>query len=178
MKFLFDLFPVILFFAAFKIKGIFVATAVAIIASLLQICWMLLRRKKVQPMMWASLVIILVFGGATLILHNETFIKWKPSILYWLIGSLMVAGQLFYGKTALKGVLSPQLQLPDRTWKTMNLCWGIFFLALGFINIFVAYTFSTSAWVNFKLFGIMGLILLFTVVQGLVFGSKLQSPGE
>jgi len=181
MKFLFDLFPVILFFVAFKIKGIFVATAVAIIASVLQISWMLVRRKKVEPMMWAGLVIISVFGGATLILHNETFIKWKPSILYWLLGSLMLAGQLFYGKIAIKGVLAKQLQLPDKTWKTMNIYWGIFFVVLGFVNIFIAFSFSTEVWVNFKLFGIMGLILVFTIVQGLILGPKMQNaqtPGN
>jgi intracellular septation protein len=175
MKFLFDFFPVILFFAAFKIKGIFVATIIAIIASVLQIGWMLLRHKKVEPMMWAGLAIITVFGGATILLHNEMFIKWKPTVLYWLLGTLMICGQLFFNKNAMKGILSKQLVVPDAIWKTMNICWGIFFVVLGCVNIFVAYNFSTDTWVNFKLFGIMGLILVFTIAQGLILGNKIQA---
>src|SRR5665647_1225051 len=105
MKLLIDLFPVILFFAAFKLKGIFVATTVAIIASTIQIGWMFYKRKKVEPMMWLSFVIILVFGGATLLLHNESFIKWKPTILYWLFSIAITGGQLFFGKNAIKGIM-------------------------------------------------------------------------
>jgi intracellular septation protein len=175
MKFLFDLFPVILFFAVFKIKGIFVATIAAIIASVLQIGWMLLRRKKVEPMMWAGLAIIVVFGGATVLLHDETFIKWKPTVLYWLLGTIMLSGQLFFGKNAIRAMLGKQVSLPDATWKVMNFSWGFFFVALGCVNIFVAYHFSTDTWVNFKLFGIMGLIFLFAIAQGLFIEKKMKA---
>jgi intracellular septation protein len=173
MKLLFDLLPVILFFAAFKLKGIFIATAVAIAASFLQIGWMLARHKKVEPMMWASLGIIAVFGGATLILHNETYIKWKPTILYWLMAAVLVGGQLFFKKNGMKGLLGGQMSLPDRSWNIMNLSWGIFFAVIGCVNLAVAYMFSTDVWVNFKLFGIMGCIFVFAIAQSMILGSKM-----
>jgi intracellular septation protein len=172
MKLLFDLLPVILFFAAFKLKGIFVATGVAIAASVLQIGWMLVRRKKVEPMMWASLGIIAVFGGATILLHNETYIKWKPTILYWLMSIVLIGGQVFFGKNGMKGLLGKQMVLSDKAWNAMNLSWGIFFAVIGCVNLIVAYSFSTDTWVNFKLFGIMGCIFVFAIVQSLILGSK------
>ncbi len=172
MKLLFDLLPVILFFAAFKLKGIFVATGVAIAASVLQIGWMFVRRKKVDPMMWASLGIIAVFGGATIILHNETYIKWKPTILYWLMGAVLVGGQVFFKKNGMKGLLGKQMVLSDKAWNAMNLSWGIFFAVIGCVNLIVAYSFSTDTWVNFKLFGIMGCIFVFAIVQSMILGSK------
>jgi intracellular septation protein len=178
MKLLFDLFPVILFFAAFKIKGIFVATAVAIVASVLQIGWMLIRRKKVEPMMWASLGIITVFGGATLLLHNETFIKWKPSILYWLMGTGLLAGQLFFKKNAMKAILSKQMTLPENSWSIVNLSWGGFFVVLGCVNLWVAYSFSTDTWVNFKLFGIMGCIFIFAIAQSMIIGAREKKANK
>src|SRR4249920_1525933 len=115
MKFLFDLFPVILFFVAYKFAGIYVATSVAIAASVVQVAWLKLRRKKVDPMLWASLAIIVVFGGATLALQYEMFIKWKPTILYWLL-SATLAGSLLFRKNLTRTVLSKELQLPDVIW--------------------------------------------------------------
>jgi intracellular septation protein len=171
MKLFIDLFPVILFFAAFKLKGIFVATTVAIIASIIQISWMYYKHRKVEPMMWLSFAVILVFGGATLLFHNETFIKWKPTILYWLLSLAITGGQLFFGKNGMKAVMGNQLTLPEKTWTQLNLSWGGFFLVLGCVNLYVAYNFSTDTWVNFKLFGIMGLILLFSMAQGVVLNS-------
>lgn len=168
MKLFIDFFPVILFFAAFKLKGIFVATLVAMAASVAQIGWMYFKHRKVEPLMWLSLAIITVFGGATLLLHDETFIKWKPTVLYWLFGLALTAGQLFFGKNAMKGVMGKQITLPENTWKKLNLSWGGFFIVLGGVNLYVAYSFSTDTWVNFKLFGIMGLILLFSIAQGVM----------
>ncbi|HUI93659.1 MAG TPA: septation protein A [Chitinivibrionales bacterium] len=178
MKLLFDLLPVILFFAAFKLKGIFVATGVAIAASALQIGWMLVRRKKVEPMMWASLAIIAVFGGATILLHNETYIKWKPTILYWLMGAVLLGGQMFFRKNAMKGLLGKQMSLPDKSWAALNMSWGVFFALIGCVNLFVAYNFSTDTWVNFKLFGIMGCIAVFAVAQGLVIEMKEKGKAK
>jgi intracellular septation protein len=174
MKLLVDFFPVALFFVAFKVKGIFIATMVAIIASVLQIGYMLFTKKKVEPMMWLSLGIISVFGGATLLLHNELFIKWKPSILYWTIGLAMLTGQMIFKKLAIQGLLGKQMALPQQTWKVLNISWSLFFLALGGINIFVALSFSTDTWVNFKLFGIMGFIVVFALIQGLLIGPKVK----
>jgi intracellular septation protein len=168
MKFLFDLFPVILFFIAFKLADIYVATAVAIGATCLQIGWLKLRRKRVEPMLWASLAIIGVFGGATLALQDETFIKWKPTVLYWLFGAVLAASALVFRRNLLRAMLSGQVQLPDPVWSRLNLSWVGFFVFMGALNLYVAYNYSTDLWVNFKLFGGMGLMLLFVVAQALV----------
>ena len=168
MKFLFDLFPVILFFIAFKLADIYVATAVAIGATCLQIGWLKLRRRRVEPMLWASLAIIGVFGGATLALQDETFIKWKPTVLYWLFGAVLAASALVFRRNLLRAMLSGQVQLPDPVWSRLNLSWVGFFAFMGALNLYVAYNYSTDLWVNFKLFGGMGLMLLFVVAQALV----------
>jgi len=168
MKFLFDLFPVVLFFIAFKLADIYVATAVAIGATCLQIGWLKLRRKRVEPMLWASLAIIGVFGGATLALQDETFIKWKPTVLYWLFGAVLAASALVFRRNLLRAMLSGQVQLPDPVWSRLNLSWVGFFAFMGALNLYVAYSYPTDLWVNFKLFGGMGLMLLFVVAQALV----------
>jgi intracellular septation protein len=167
VKFLFDLFPVILFFVAFKLSDIFVATAVAIGATALQIGWSLWRRHKVSKMQWASLVIIGVFGGATLLLHDETFIKWKPTVLYWVAGAVFLGG-LAFGKNLVRGVMAEGgLELPEHVWFKLCVAWGLFFIFKGALNLWVAYTFATDTWVNFKLFGGMGLMLAFVLAQAL-----------
>jgi len=178
MKLLIDLFPVILFFVAFKLKGIFVATVVAMAACVVQIGWMYFKYRKVEPLMWLSLGIITVFGGATLLLHDETFIKWKPTVLYGLFGLGLTVGQIFFGKNAMKGVLGKQMKLEEKAWKKLNLSWGGFFIILAGINLYVAYSFSTDTWVNFKLFGIMGLILLFSIAQGLMITAWQKKGGQ
>jgi intracellular septation protein len=166
MKLLVDFFPVVLFFIAFKVKGIFVATMVAMAASVIQIGYMYFKHRKVEPMMWLSLTIILVFGGATLILHDETFIKWKPTVLYWLFFLGLAGGQFIFRKNAIKAMLEKQIVLSEPVWLKLNLSWMLFFLILGCVNLYVAYSFSTEIWVNFKMFGILGLILLFSLLQG------------
>jgi intracellular septation protein len=174
MKFLFDLFPVILFFAAFKFYGIFVATGVAIAATFGQIGWVWYRHRKVEPMLWISLAIIVVFGGATLLLHDETFIKWKPTVLYWLFGAVLVAADRFFDKNLIQLLMGKQLTLPPLVWARLNLSWAAFFVALGGVNLFVAFNYSTDAWVNFKLFGVMGLMLVFVVLQGLFLAKYMK----
>lgn len=168
MKFLFDLFPVLLFFIAFKLADIYVATAVAIGATCLQIGWLKLRGRRVEPMLWASLAIIGVFGGATLALQDETFIKWKPTVLYWLFGAVLAASALVFRRNLVRAMLSGQLQLPDAVWSRLNFSWVGFFAFMGALNLYVAYNYSTDLWVNFKLFGGMGLMLVFVVAQALV----------
>ncbi len=174
MKFLFDLFPVILFFIAFKIYGIFVATAVAIAGTFLQIGWAWFRHRKVDTMLWVSLVIVTFFGGATLLLQDETFIKWKPTVLYWLFACILAGGALFMKKNLMKSLLSEQMQLPDVAWTRMNWSWVGFFTFMGFANLAVAYSFSTDAWVNFKLFGGIGLMLAFVLVQGMLLSKYIE----
>ena len=167
MKFLFDLFPVVLFFVAFKLADIYVATATAIAVTVLQVAWLKLSGKRVPGMLWASLAIIGVFGGATLLLQDETFIKWKPTVLYWLFGAVLAVAALI-GRNLVRVMLSEQVQLPDPVWARLNWSWVVFFAFMGALNLYVAYNYSTDLWVNFKLFGGMGLMLLFVVAQALV----------
>ena len=174
MKFLFDLFPVILFFVAFKLADIYVATGVAIAATFAQVGWLKLRGRRVDPMLWASLAIIVVFGGATLALHDETFIKWKPTILYWLFALVLTASEVGFGRNLIRTLLGEQMQLPDPVWRRLNWLWVGFFAFMGAANLFVAYSFSTDAWVNFKLFGGMGLMFVFVLAQGLFLAQHVQ----
>lgn len=176
MKFLFDLFPVILFFVVFKILGIYAATATAIIATLLQIAWVKYRHGKVDGMLIASGVIIVVFGGATLLLHNELFIKWKPTVLYWLFAIVLFASEMFWNKNLIRAVMDKQLALPDPVWRKLNHAWAGFFAVLGLLNLYVAFNFATETWVNFKLFGTMGLMLVFVVLQSLFLGKYMKEP--
>jgi intracellular septation protein len=173
VKLLFDFFPVILFFIAFKLSDIFVATGVAIAATVLQIGWVLVRRKKVSNMQWMSLVIIVLFGGATLVLHDETFIKWKPTVLYWLAATAFLVG-LAFRTNLIKALMAEGLTLPEPIWTRLCVAWGVFFLFTGALNLWVAYNFSTAAWVNFKLFGGFGLIFAFVIAQALWLSKYVQ----
>ncbi|MCR4304927.1 MAG: septation protein A [Gallionella sp.] len=166
MKLLFDLFPVILFFAAFKFQGIYVATAAAIAATIAQIVWTKFRHGKVDTMLWVSFAIIAVFGGATLLLRDETFIKWKPSVLYWMFSAILLVSNIWFNKNLMKTLLQEKIALPLHAWHRLNLSWSLFFAVLGFINLYVAFNYSTDAWVNFKLFGFTGLMLVFILAQG------------
>jgi intracellular septation protein len=164
MKFLFDLFPVALFFVAIQIWDIYVATAVAIAGTFVQVGSLMLRKKKVDPMLWASFAIIVVFGGLTLYLHDRNFILWKPTVLYWLFG-LVLAGGAAFGRNLIRALLSEQMRLPDRVWARLNWSWVGFFALMGVVNLYVAYNYSEKIWATFKLFGGMGLMLLFVVIQ-------------
>jgi intracellular septation protein len=164
VKFLFDFFPVILFFIAFKFAGIYVATASAIAATVAQIGWVLVRRRKVANMQWASLAIIVIFGGATLILRDDTFIKWKPTVLYWVAGASFL-GALAFKSNLVKAVMGEGIELPEPVWTRLAVAWGLFFIFQGALNLWVAFNYPTDMWVNFKLFGGMGLMLAFVVAQ-------------
>ena len=177
MKFLFDLFPVILFFAAYKLSDIFVATGVAIAATVLQIAWVWLRHRKVDTMLWVSLAVIVVFGGATLILHDKTFIQWKPTVLYWLFGGILAAAQIGFRRNLIRSLMEQQVSLPDAVWGRLLASWIGFFAFMGALNIYVARNFSESAWVNFKLFGGMGLMLVFVVLQALMLARHVEDKG-
>ena len=168
MKFLFDIFPVILFFVAFKLYDIYVATAVAIAATVVQIAWVWLRHRKVEKMLWVSFGVIAVFGGATLVLQDETFIKWKPTVLYWLFAGALAIAELGFRKNLIRAMMESQIALPDPVWRRLLASWIGFFAVMGAINLAVAFNFSTETWVNFKLFGGIGLMLLFIVLQALM----------
>jgi intracellular septation protein len=174
MKFLFDIFPVVLFFVAFKLYDIYVATAVAIAATFVQISWVWLRHRKVENMLWVSLAVIVVFGGATLALQDETFIKWKPTVLYWLFGAALAVAAAAFKKNLIRSMMGRQVALPDGVWDKLQVSWIAFFVVMGALNLFVAYNFSTDAWVNFKLFGGIGLMLVFVVLQALMLSRYIE----
>jgi intracellular septation protein len=143
-----------------------VATGVAIVATFMQIGWVWFRHRKVDTMLWVSLAVVTVFGGATLWLHDETFIKWKPTVLYWLFGAALLVSSLL-GKNLIRALMEEQLKLPDAVWRQLNAAWVSFFTLMGCANLFVAYRFPTDTWVSFKLFGGMGAMLVFVLLQGL-----------
>jgi len=205
MKFLFDLFPVILFFVMFKwgennpdaalalsdryLSGliadgtstltqapILLATAIAIIATALQILYLLARRKKVEPMLWVSAGIIALFGGATIYFHNETFIMWKPTVLYRLFAAVLLGAQILFRKNLIRQMMEKQIELPANVWHRLNLSWAAFFTAMGLVNLYVAYSFSQSTWVNFKLFGFTGLMVAFIIGQSLLLSKYIKDP--
>lgn len=176
MKLLFDLFPLLLFFGAYKFADLYIATAVAMAASVLQIVWLVARRKKIEPMHWINLTIIVVFGGATLFLHNELFIKWKPTVLYWLFAAVLLAGQWIFKKNVMRAMLGSQIQMPDPIWARLNTAWAAFFAVVGALNLYVAYNWPTESWVTFKVFGIFGLLIAFVILQSLYLGRHMQTP--
>lgn len=207
MKFLFDLFPVILFFVVFKwgqnnpadaqsaigqylsafVNGgqvleaqapILLATAVAILATFAQIGYLFIRRKKIDKMLWVSLVIITVFGGATIYFHNETFIKWKPTVLYWVFAAGLVVAQLGFRRNLIRAMMEKQVSLPEPVWNKLYLAWTAFFAAMGLVNLFVAYNFDTDVWVNFKLFGFTGLMFAFIIAQSLFLSKYIKEGTE
>ena len=176
-KLLFDLFPIILFFVAYKLADIYVATGVAIIASIAQIGWLKLRGLRVEVMQWISLAIIVIFGGLTLVLHDEAFIKWKPTILYWAFALILVGGRLG-GRNFVRSVMGAQLKLPVPVWDRLSWIWTGFFAVMGALNLAVAYGFDTGTWVNFKLFGTLILTLLFVIGQGIYLSRHMKEETD
>ncbi len=174
MKFLFDIFPVILFFAAFKLFDIYVATGVAIAATGLQIGWVLIKHRKVDNMQWISLALIVVFGGATLLLRDETFIKWKPTVLYWLFGVVLTVSALTFKKNLIRAMMEKQVLAPDPVWAKLLTGWIVFFTLMGILNLYVAYSYDTDIWVNFKLFGGIGLMILFVIGQAVLLAPHMK----
>ena len=196
MKLLFDFLPIILFFVAFKfadankaaaaafatshfgfmVSGgivgpeeapVLMATVVVVIATLAQVAWLLARGKKIDMILWVSLALVVIMGGLTIWLHSETFIKWKPTLLYWVMASALLIAWLGWRKNLIRTLLGEQLTLPDPIWQRLNWAWTGFFALMGALNLWVAYHFATPTWVNFKLFGIMGMLLVFALGQGL-----------
>jgi intracellular septation protein len=178
MKFLFDIFPIILFFAAYKWQGIYAATGVAIGATVVQIGWSWFRHRKVDTMLWVSLAVIGIFGGATLIWRDPTFIKWKPTVLYWLFAATLFISNMLFKKNIIKEMLKQQINMPETVWNKLNLYWAGFFTFMGAMNIYVAYNFSENSWVNFKLFGSIGLMLIFVLLQGMVLSKYIEEDKE
>ena len=173
MQLLFDFFPLILFFVAYKWYGIFVATGVAIAGSIIQVSVHWLRNRRFETAHLTTLGVIAVFGGLTLIFRDDTFIKWKPTIVNWIFAAIVLASLIGQRRTVLEFLLGKKIHLPVTIWRKVNLAWGLFFLVAGALNYYVAFVFRseldpqlrTDLWVNFKVFGLMGLTLVFAVIQ-------------
>ena len=207
MKILFDFLPILLFFGTFKyaeghkewasefanrhfgalVAGgqvgaseapVMLATLVVIVATLAQVTWLKLRGKKVDLMLWISLVLVVVLGGLTLWFHSETFIKWKPSGLYWAMGLAFWISQTFFRKNLLQTMMGQQLELPASVWQRLNLAWIMFFALMGVLNLYVAYSYSTSTWASFKAFGATGLMLVFMLAQGVYLSRHIKPEAE
>ncbi|MBS1212031.1 MAG: intracellular septation protein [Proteobacteria bacterium] len=176
MKLLFDFFPIFLFFIAFKLFDIYVATAVAIAASFVQLGVSWLRTRKVEPMHLVTFGIIVVFGGLTLYLQDELFIKWKPTVINWLFGIVFLVSHMIGEKTMIERMMGANLILPSEVWRRLNGSWTAFFFLLGGINLFVVYSFDTATWVNFKLFGMLGLTFVFVILQSIYLSRHMPQP--
>jgi intracellular septation protein len=175
MKFLFDLFPILLFFVAYKMYDIYVATAVAIGAAFVQTGLFWLKHRKFEKMHVITLAILIVFGGLTLILRDPVFIKWKPTVVNWLFGATFLGSQFIGERPLVERMMGHAITVPGPVWRRLNWAWILFFLAMGLINIYVAYSFSEEAWVNFKLFGMMGLTLVFVFAQAFYLGRYMET---
>ena len=207
MKILLDFLPIILFFGMFKyaeghvdwaarfasdhfgfiISGglvgteeapVLLATVVVIVATIVQIGYLLARRRKIDMMLWITFVLVVVLGGATIWFHNATFIKWKPSVLYWAMGLSFWVSQTAFHKNLLQTMIGDQLDLPAKVWQRLNFAWIAFFGLMGLLNLYVAYSFSTSTWASFKAFGATGLMLVFMLAQGLYLSRHIKPEIE
>ncbi len=178
MKLLYDFFPILLFFVAYKLYGIYVATATAIVATVLQVAVFWLRHRRVEKMHVITLAIIVLFGGATLLLKDPVFIKWKPTVAYWLFAAVFLGSQFIGGKSLVERMMGHAIQTTRAVWHRLNLAWVVFFVAMGLVNLYVAYHYSEETWVNFKLFGLMGLTFLFVLAQGVVLARFIEDKPD
>lgn len=175
MKLLFDYFPIICFFIAYKLYGVYVATTVTMGACVLQNLLYWLKHKLFEKLHVITLMSVLILGGFTLFFHNVIFIKWKPTIIYWIFAAILLFSQCVTRRNLLTKMLGDKISLPKKIWDQLNIAWSFFFIFLGILNIYVIYNYSTNAWVNFKLFGTLGLTLVFTVAQAIYMSRHIQS---
>jgi intracellular septation protein len=175
MQMLFELLPIVFFFAAYKLAGIYVATAVLIVGVLVQTAVSWFRHRKVSPLLLCTAALVLVFGGLTLALHDPTFIKWKPTVVDLLFAGVFLASQWMKGPTITERLMGAQIKLePAHLWNRLNMVWVAFFVLCAGLNLYVAYNFSEATWVNFKLFGLTGLMFLLVLAQGLWIARKMD----
>ncbi|MTI63706.1 septation protein A [Methylophaga sp.] len=179
MKLFFDFLPIVLFFVAYKfgggeyhfngqiyqVEGIYAATVVMIIATLFQVSYTWLRHRTVERAHLITLILVVLLGGLTLWLQNPDFIKWKPTAVNWLFALVFIGAYLFTDKSLLERMMAQHIQLPNKVWSRLNLAWILFFVGSGVANLYVAFNFDEATWVNFKLFGMLGLTILFVIAQ-------------
>lgn len=169
LNFLFEFLPVLLFFIAFKFYGIYVATVVGIVTTALQLVIVSFIKRRLDKKQLITLIIFVIFGSMTLYFHNPIFVKWKPTIIFWIFGVILFFSH-FIGKKPLmhrmlENILEGKAELSSVIWKKINLAWSVFFIFLGTLNLYIAYSFSTEIWVDFKFYGITGLLFLFSIFQ-------------
>ncbi len=152
------------------------ATSVAIVVSIVQVAWSWFRHHKVEKMHLITMGLIVILGGATLLFQDERFIKWKPTVVNWLFAIVFLGSQYIGSKNIIKRMMDEQVVLPEPVWAKLNLAWALFFFATGCANLFVAYHFETETWVNFKLFGILGLTILFVIAQAIYLSRYIEEP--
>ncbi len=174
MKFLFDLFPVLCFFAVYWASDIYTATSAAIVATIGQLAWLRMRGRRIDTMLWVSFALIVVFGGLTLVLQDKRFIMWKPTVLYWLFAATLAASAALFGRNLIRSMLGKEIRLPDPVWARLNWSWVGFFVAMGCANLYVAFNFEEATWVKFKLIGGSGLMLLFVIAQAVFLARHMQ----
>lgn len=174
MKLIFDFFPIFIFFIAFKFSGIYVATAIFIGATCIQMAVYWYLHHRFEHIHVITFILGVLLGGATLLLHNMMFIKWKPTAIYWTFSLAFFVTQVFGKKKLIERMMENNITLPDPVWGKLNLSWGGFFLLMGILNLYVIYHFDTNTWVNFKLFGLLGLTLLFVIIQTLFLSRHLH----
>lgn len=176
MKLLLDFLPIVIFFIVYKTTNdIILATAVLIPATLLQMLYTWIRTHKIEKMQLVTLGLVVVLGGATVLFQDKTFIQWKPTVVNWLFGLAFLGSQFIGEKTIVERLMGSNISLPSFAWKNLNIAWVVFFIAMGALNLFVAYTFSEEAWVNFKLFGMLGLTVIFIVLQGIYLSRHIEN---
>lgn len=174
MKLLFDLFPIVLFFIAYKMYDIYTATAVIIVASITQVLYFYIKNKRVEKMHIITLVLILVLGGLTLYFQDEDFIKWKPTIVNWGFALAFLGSHYIGKKPIIQRMMDQMIQLPEVVWGRLSWLWIAFFILSGATNLYVAFNYDTNTWVNFKLFGLMGMTIVFIVIQGIYINKYMQ----
>jgi len=175
MKLLFDFLPILLFFVAYKLADIYVATGVLIGVTLAQVGWIWLRQRRVEKLPLFTAGLVLILGSLTLILHDPVFVKWKPTVVNWLFALAFIGSRFIGRQTLLERMLGGQMELPARIWINLTFMWAIFFFVMGVVNLYVAFTFDENTWVNFKLFGMLGLTLVFVLAQAAYMSRHLKT---
>lgn len=179
MKTLFDFFPIIVFFVLYKMGNIQVATVGVIVATGLQVLIRWLVSRAVERSYWISFLAVLVLGGLTLAFNDARFLQWKPTVVYWVMALGFLLSHFVAGKkSVMERVLEGKVDLPVRILRGMNLSWVVFFILIGALNLYVAWSFSLDTWVNFKMFGLLGITVAFTVLQGLVIWRLTKDGGN
>lgn len=165
MQLLYDILPIIIFFAVYKLYGIYAATAAAIVVSIIQVFAYRFKNKKYEKMQVITMIMIIILGGTTLILHKPIFIKWKVTVIDWIFAAAFLGSHFIGKKPLICYIMDKQVSLPRQLWARLNMSWVLFFFFVGLANLYVVYHYSTNTWVNFKLFGVLGLTLIFVIAQ-------------